>query len=375
MTVLGIDFAAPALALLFLPLGFAAWRLLRRARRAGVRFSAVGRIPPRAAGWRAVVAAQTPYILLAGLSALILAAMRPRSSLAHATSSVDAIAMAITIDVSGSMEALDLAPRSALEGLQGRYVSEKERDAVIQEHSRLARVKKDFAGFVSGRPDDLISLVTFGSYASARVPLTADHAMLLHALKGVDIPKTYFDAQGRVIGEEGEANTAIGDGLSVALLRLMKAEPVSKAVILLSDGKNNTGANDPDEVADKAARLGIRVYVIGVGARTPRTPFLLRVNDPFRAREPRYVLQMMDTAYDERQLRSIARKTGAAYFSVDDRDALAKALEEIDKLEKTKIDVDAWDQWDEHFVPFLIGGALLVMLSVSLSMAATRRMA
>lgn len=373
MTLLGVDFAAPWMALLVLPLGFAAWRLLRRGRRSGIRFSAVRRIPARAAGWRAVVAAQAPYLLLAGLSALILAAMRPRSSLAHASNSVDAIAIAMTIDVSGSMEALDLAPMSVLEGLQNRYVTASERDAVLQKWSRLARVKSVFGDFISGRSDDLISLVTFGSYASARVPLTADHEMLLHALKGVDIPRTAYDAQGQVIGGEEEANTAIGDGLSVALLRLMKAQPVSKVVILLSDGQNNTGANDPDEVADKAAKLGIRVYVLGVGTRASRTPYLMRV--PSLMGQQSYVLRLANTAYDERQLKSIAKKTGGSYYSVDDGDSLVKALEEIDKLEKTKIDVDAWDQWDEHFVPFLAGGSLLVVLAVSLSMAASRRMA
>ncbi|MGN0854708.1 MAG: VWA domain-containing protein [Kiritimatiellia bacterium] len=367
---MGIDFAAPWMALLFLPLGFAAWRLLRRGRRSGIRFSAVGRIPPRAAGWRAIVAQKAPYLLLAGLAALVLAGMRPRSSLAHASSSVDALAIAMTIDVSGSMEALDLAPPSALAGLQQRYVTESERETVLEKWSRLARVKSVFADFISRRPDDLISLVTFGSYASARVPLTADHAMLLHALKGVDIPRTAYDAQGRTIGED-EANTAIGDGLSVALLRLMKAKPVSKVVILLSDGQNNTGVNDPDEVAAQAAKLGIRVYVIGVGTRASRTPFLMRV--PSLMGPSSYVLRAANTAYDERQLKSIAERTGAAYYSVNDGDSLAKALAEIDQLEKTKIDVDAWDRWDEHFVPFLVSGTLLVLLAVSLSMAASRR--
>ena len=79
--------------------------------------------------------------------------------------------------------------------------------------------------------------------------------------------------------------------------------------------------------------------------------------------------------FDEKQLKSIAKKTGGTYFSVNDRDSLEKALDEIDQLETTKIDADVFNRWREHFVPFLLAGALLVLLSVSLSMSATRRMA
>ena len=79
--------------------------------------------------------------------------------------------------------------------------------------------------------------------------------------------------------------------------------------------------------------------------------------------------------FDERQLRSIAAKTGGTYFAVDDRDSLEKALEEIDKLETTRIEADAYDRWDEHFAPFLLAGALLAFLAVTVSMASARRVA
>ena len=105
-----MSFANPWALVLIAPVAFAAWRLLRRARRSGIRFSAVGRIPARAAGWRAHVASLTPFVLLAGLALLVLAAARPRTSLAHEKKSVDAIAIAMTVDVSGSMDALDLTP-------------------------------------------------------------------------------------------------------------------------------------------------------------------------------------------------------------------------------------------------------------------------
>lgn len=159
-----MKFAVPWMFPLFLPLLVAAWRLLRVGRKSGIRFSAVARLPSRAAGIRAQIAALTPFVLLAGLAMLVVAAARPRTPLAHETRSVDAIAIAMTVDVSGSMEALDLTP-------PGEKFSDKT--------TRLAIVKKLFAEFVERRPDDLIGLVTFGTYASTQSPLTADHPALL----------------------------------------------------------------------------------------------------------------------------------------------------------------------------------------------------
>ncbi len=348
-----MTFATPWFFLFALPLAFAAWRLLRRSRRAGLRFSATARLPAKTAGWRAQVAWLSPLILLAGLACLIVAAARPRTQLAHEKHRVDAIAIAMTVDVSGSMEALDLTPK-------GEKFSE--------DTTRLAVVKKLFAEFVEKRPTDLIGLVTFGGYAATPSPLTADHKALLHVLKGVQIPKPALDAQGNMIAPD-ELQTAIGDGLATAIARLKDAKPTSKIVILLSDGVSNTGAVEPDEAAATAAKLGIKVYSIGIGTKSRRTPMF--ATDFFGRRGVRYV----DMTFDEKQLKSIAQKTGGMYFPVDDRDSLEKALAEIDQLETTELEADAWDRWDEHFALFLLIGALLVFAAVTLSMLATRRMA
>ena len=348
-----MSFANPWLLLFFLPLGAAAWRLLRRGRKAGIRFSAVGRLPTKTAGWRAKVAALTPFVLLAGLALLVVAAARPRSPLAHESRSVDAIAIAMTVDVSGSMDALDLTPKG---------------ERFSRETTRLAVVKKLFAQFVEKRPDDLIGLVTFGGYASTRSPLTADHEALLNVLRGVQISSVAYDAQGRAISGD-EQMTAVGDGLATALARLKDAKPKSKIVILLSDGVSNTGAVEPDEAAAAAKKMGVKVYAIGVGTRSRRTPIIGR---DFFGRE---TVQYADMTFDERQLKSIARTTGGLYFPVNDREALVKALEDISELETTKLEADAYDRWEEHFALFLLTGAVLVLAAVTLSMAATRRMA
>lgn len=348
-----MSFANPWFLALALPLVFVAWRLLRRGRKSGIRFSALSRIPRRSAGWRALLASLTPFVLLSGLALLVIAVARPRTPLAHEKKSVDAIAIAMTVDVSGSMDALDLTPK-------GQKFS--------RETTRLAVVKKLFAEFVDKRPDDLIGLITFGGYASTRSPLTADHAALLNVLKGVEIPSVAVDDNGRAIAQD-EQMTAVGDGLATALARLKDAKPTSKIVILLSDGVSNTGAVEPADAAEAAAKLGIKVYAIGVGTKARRTPIFQR---DFFGRE---VVQYADMTFDEKQLKEIAMKTKGTYFPVNDRDSLEKALEEIDKLETTKLEADAYDRWAEHFTFFLVSGAFLVLAAVTLSMAAVRRLA
>ena len=348
-----MSFATPWAFLLALPLAFAAWRLLRRGRKSGIRYPAIARLPAKAAGWRAKAAALTPYMTLAALALLVIAAARPRTPLAREKKTVDALAIAMVVDVSGSMDALDLTPKG---------------ERFSRDTTRLAVVKKLFAEVVEKRPDDLIGLVTFGGYAATRSPLTADHEALLAVLKGVEIPSIALDAQGRAIAQD-EQMTAIGDGLATALLRLKDAKPKSKIVILLSDGVSNTGAVEPDDAAKAAAKMGVKVYAIGVGTKARRTPVFGK--DFFG----RTVVQYADMTFDEKQLKSIASATGGTYFPVDDRDSLEKALEEIDQLETTRLDADAYDRWREHFATFLLAGALLVLASVSLSMSATRRMA
>jgi Ca-activated chloride channel family protein len=292
--------------------------------------------------------------MLAAFSFLAFAAMRPRTPIARETRSVDAIAIAMAVDVSGSMEALDLTPPGEKYSL---------------DTTRLAVVKKLFAEFVEKRPDDLIGLVTFGGYAAARSPLTADHAALLNVLKGVEIPSIALDDAGRAIARD-EQMTAIGDGLACALDRLKDAKPSTKIAILLSDGVSNAGAVTPDEAAAAAAKLGVKVYAIGVGTKSRRTPIIAKnqlTGDRFVA--------YSDMTFDEGQLKSISAKTGGKYFPVNDRDSLAAALEEIDSLEKTKLDADSWNRWKEEFAPYLLTGAALALLAVFLSVVSARRIA
>jgi Ca-activated chloride channel family protein len=342
------SFATPLAFLLLLPWAAAAWRLYRTGKRAGVLFAPASRLPSQTAGWRVAIARLLPSVFLAATLLLIIAAARPRNTLARERRSVNAIAIEMVVDVSGSMEALDLTP------------------AGQPYKTRLEVVKEMFAQFVSARPDDLIGLVTFGGYASTRAPLTADHRALVHVLKGVEIPRSKMDGQGRPVDQE-ETLTAIGDGLATGVARLTDAEPKTRIAILLSDGESNTGIITPDQAAEAAAKLGVRVYVIGVGSNN-RTPFKTR--DMFG----REAIAYADATFDESQLKAIASKTSGRYFSVRDNDGLKTALDEINTLETTKIDRQVYERFNEHFVQFLLWGAALAALAVTLNMNLTRRL-
>ncbi len=341
------NFATPIAFLLLIPWAIAAWRLYRTGKKSGVLFAPAARLPANTAGWRVMVARLLPALFLLAALLLIFAVARPRTSLAREHRSVDSIAIEMIVDVSGSMEGLDLSPD--------------------MDKTRLDVVKEMFATFIGKRADDLIGLVTFGGYASTRAPLTADHRALAHVLKGVEIPKSRLDAQGRPVDQE-ETMTALGDGLSTGLARLQDAEPKTRIVILLSDGESNTGIIQPDQAADAAAKLGIRVYTIGVGTHNGRTPF--RARDMFGRQSIGY----MNLNFNEPQLKSISEKTNGRYFNVRDNDGLKLALEEISKLETTKIEREVYERFNEHFVDYLLAGALLIALSLTLNMALTRRL-
>ncbi len=342
-------FATPLAFLLLIPWALAAWRMFRHGRRAGVLFSAIPFLPARTAGWRVALSRAIPPLFLLGAVALIVAAARPQTWLERERKNIDAIAIVMAIDISGSMEALDLSPKSALG---------------TDYQTRLDVTKTMFARFVEQRADDLVGLVTFGGYASTRCPLTADHDALEQVLKAVSIP-SQVDADGRPASQE-ELLTAIGDGLATACARLVDAEPESKVVVLLSDGVSNTGLVTPDQAAEAAAKLGIRVYAIGVGTDGP-VPF--RTRDMFG----RETIAMGNVNFDEEQLKSISTVTKGRYFNVRDNDGLKRALDEIDKLETTRVERHTYNQFNERHGAILAIGGALVLIACSLGMSLSQR--
>jgi Ca-activated chloride channel family protein len=326
---------SPYYLLLFLALAAAGWFVLRRRVRQALLFSAFQRLPEKRQTWRTRLLPVAPLLILTGLVLLIIALARPQSIFSRTLRTSDAIAIQMVVDCSGSMQALDFA------------TADKQR-------TRLDVVKETFGKFVQQRPGDLIGLVTFGGFASSRVPLTLDHSALLHSLKGVEIAREQFSKEGQLLNQE-EMLTAIGDALATGCNRLDEAGVKSKIMVLLSDGESNTGIIKPEEAAKAAKTMGIKIYTIGVGT-TGHAPFLAR--DMFG----RQTVVNAEVRLDEEQLRSIATTTGGKYFNVTDAKGLDQTMAAISKLEKTTINTELFNKYDEHFPAFLIAGLSLLVL-------------
>ena len=330
-----MNLGSPYYLLLLIPLLMAIWFIYRRRVRQALIFAPFHRLPTSRATWRTRLRPLAPVLYLLGLALAILSLARPQTVFSRTVRRSDAIAIQMVVDCSGSMQALDFATPD-------------------NQRTRLDVVKETFAKFIANRPGDLIGLITFGGFASSRAPLTLDHDALLHSLRGVETAREQFSADGQLLNQE-EMLTAIGDALATACARLENTAVKSRIVVLLSDGESNTGIIKPDDAAKAAKALGVKVYTIGVGS-TGIAPFLAR--DTFGRR----VIARAEVRLDEELLRSIAGTTGGEYFNVTDPKGLNNVMARISKLEKTTINTDQYNRYEEHFLNFLIPGLVLLGL-------------
>jgi Ca-activated chloride channel family protein len=285
-----------------------------------------------------------PALLLAlATLALAVALAGPRTGDATSRIEREGIAILMVVDRSGSMQARDFV-----------------RGDVSQ--SRLDVVKQVFRSFVSGedggdgRPDDLIGLVSFARYADSLCPLTLDHGNLLAILGDVEI-----------VTEPGEDGTAVGEGLALAVERLRALDVSSKVAILLTDGVNNAGEIDPLHAADLAAQHGIKVYAIGAGS-TGLAPV------PVRLPGGRTMLRRAYVEMDEETLRAIASRTGGRYFHAADAEALADVVDEIDRLERSRVAEVRYLTYEYHYAGWVIAATLLMAGGALLSGSLLRRL-
>ncbi len=205
--------------------------------------------------------------------------------------------------------------------------------------------------FINSRTDDNIALVVFAGESLSLMPLTNDRAALVNALENVK-PGSLADG------------TALGDGLTSSVNRILSGKAKSKSIILLTDGSNNSGDVPPSTAAEIAKKKGIRVYTIGVG-----TNGTIEVQDPYG-----FSSTIIETKIDEESLRSIANATGGKYFRATDRRMLQEVFEEIDKLEKTSLDVNRYTRADEDFMPWALGAVLLYSLVIILRLTLLRKL-
>lgn len=309
----------------------------RGARTGAFRFSSLSLTAP-APGIKRYLA-WTPFLLeCLALLLLVVALARPQRVTKLASSDRFGIDIVIALDASGSMAAEDFRPRNRFE------------------------VAKDLiAEFIRGRIDDRIGLVTFGSRAATRVPITYDRRITEGILDGAEL------------GEHGNG-TAIGHALATSVNRLRKSRTRSRVVILVTDGVNNAGSIEPRVAAQLASGNGIKVYTIGVGSEGP-VPLPVKRQNPFTG-EIETVYTHIRGELDEPTLRAIADATGGAYFRATDARALAQVLERIDHLEKTRLTSPKREQIEELYgYPLsagltLLGLALLVGETLWLKVAA-----
>ena len=246
---------------------------------------------------------------------LIIVLARPQKTDRFQDVSTEGIDIVLALDISGSMLARDFRP------------------------DRLEASKNVATEFISGRPYDRIGLVVFSGESFTQCPLTTDHAVLINLLREI---------QSGMI----EDGTAIGMGLANAVNRIKDSEAKSKVIILLTDGINNRGEIAPGSAAGIAKTFGVRVYTIGVGTQG-MAPY--PVQTPFGTQ-----YQNMPVEIDEAILKEIAGTTGGRYFRATDNDKLVQVYKEIDKLEKSKIDVRQFTRKEEKFlIPAIIAFCFL----------------
>jgi Ca-activated chloride channel family protein len=195
-------------------------------------------------------------------------------------------------------------------------------------------------------------LVVFAGEAYTQCPLTLDYGVLLKLLDKIDI--------GMI-----EDGTAVGDGLATALSRLKDIESKSKVVILLTDGVNNAGRVDPPNAARLARALGVKVYTIGAGSKG-KVPY--PAQDLFGSKVYRWVMINVD----DESLRNIADETGGKYFRATDTKKLQEIYGEIDRLERTEMEVASYGDYKELFVPFVLIALFLMLTEVVLRYTALR---
>ena len=252
------------------------------------------------------------------IAALITAIARPQTSLSWQDVTTEGIDIVVALDISGSMLAEDFKP------------------------NRLEASKQVAMDFVSERPYDRIGLVIYAGESFTQCPLTTDHDVLLNL----------FDDIKNGMIEDG---TAIGMGLATSVSRLKDSKAISKVAILLTDGSNNRGSIPPVTAAEIAQEFGIRVYTVGVGSNgTARTP----MQDQFG----RTVYQNVPVKIDEKTLKEIAEIADGQYFRATNKKSLEKIYKEIDKLEKSKIEVTEYKKKSEKFWAFALVSAGLLLI-------------
>lgn len=325
-----IEFAWPKLFGLFISLPLLTWWYItqNKKQQSSLLISATSKFR-KTSSWKTNFRHVLFVLRLLALSSLILALARPQTRFNEELKSGEGIDIILCMDVSGSMTAQDLLP------------------------DRLEAAKRVAGEFVMQRATDRIGVVIFSGESFTLVPLTTDKAVLQSQISNIQ--------RGALVD-----GTAIGDGLGISVSRLKSSNAKTKIVILLTDGEDQGGRISPEEAKLMAKSYGIRVYTIGVGAEG-FAPV------PEQSASGKTTTRMQKVNIDEKLLRAIASETGGLYFRARDTEGLKSIYTEIDKLERSKIEITELKRYTEKFHPFAIAAGLLLLIEILLRYTVFRK--
>lgn len=319
--------ASPLFLLLLLAAALILFLKLREKNSSHIKVSSLKGLENTSYSFMVTLSKLVPILKISGLIFLILALARPQFGDKKINITTEGVNIILALDLSESMRALDF----------------KKDNKIV---TRLEAVKGVVLDFIMKREGDRIGMVVFGSNAFTQLPLTRDYntiAFILERLK---------------IGAAGP-RTAIGDAIGISLKRLEDIKSESNIIILLTDGKSNSGELSWEDAASIAANREVKIYTIGVGTKG-KAPFL--VSDLFGQR---YVYHEVDV--DLKALETIAKQTNASFFQAKDLKSLGKIYEMINNLEKTKVDIEKWVEYKELYPWFLVPGLILLLFYILLS--------
>ena len=336
------QFQDPALLGLLVLLPILAWWQGRMGPEAAVRFSSTSLAKAAARSSRSRAGKLLFAARLMGLAALIVALARPQMGHINESTEADGIDIVVTLDLSGSMRALDLSTA----------------DDIV---TRLDAAKRVVTDFIDKRDYDRIGIVAFAADAFVVSPLTLNHDWLKRNLDRLEL------------GEIDSSGTAIGTALGASVNRLREHQARSRIVILLTDGENNSGTLSPIGAAEAAKTYGVKVYTIATGKKgrvpipaTDRAGRVIRDQDG----TPIYRGRSEFSNFDESELREMAIMTGGQFFSATRDGDLERIYEEINELETATLELRSYASFTELFEwPAIVG---LILIGGELLLRSTR---
>jgi Ca-activated chloride channel family protein len=270
-----------------------------------------------------------PFVFrLLAICCIVVALARPQTRNDEQLVTGEGIDIVLCLDISGSMLAEDFTP------------------------NRMEAAKNVAGEFIDHRPTDRIGLVIFSGESFTMCPLTTDRIVLKTQLANV---------QSGLL----EDGTAIGSGLATSVDRLRNSPSKSKVIILLTDGENNGGLIDPNTAKEIAKSIGVKVYTIGMGTEGFATVPIQTPGGVIHEKEKVNI--------DEKLLTQIATETGGRYYRAKDNESLKNIYDEIDHLEKSRIEVSTLRRYSEQFYPFALAAALFLLLELVLKWTVFRK--